>query len=124
RLKRFSSSPLSVDASGSKFPLETSPCISSTHDTVNRKRSLVPRCKRQQGDVPCLLDCAGQASLVRGANAREPARHYLAALGHKPLQQTNIAVRDRVNFLRAELADLLAAEELAASARTTTGTTA
>jgi hypothetical protein len=56
---------------------------------------------------------------VRGANAGEPTGHDLAALGHKPLQQPYVAVRDRVNLLGAELADLLAAEELAASAGTT-----
>ena len=80
---------------------------------------LVPRGKRQQGDIPSLLDRAGQASLVRGANAGEPPGHNLAALGHETLQQANIAVRDRVDLLSAELADLLAAEKLAASTRTT-----
>jgi hypothetical protein len=86
--------------------------------------ALVPRCERQQGDVPGLLDGAGQAALVRGANAGETPGHDLAALGHKALQQTDIAVRDRVNLLGAELADLLAAEELAASAGTAGGTSA
>jgi hypothetical protein len=52
------------------------------------------------------------------------ARHDLAALGHKALQQANVAVRDGVDLLGAELADLLAAEELAAAARTTAGTSA
>jgi len=84
----------------------------------------VPCGKRQQGDVPGLLDGAGQAALVRGANAGEPAGHDLAALGHKPLQQPYVAVRNRVNLLSAELADLLAAEKLAASAGTTGGTSA
>jgi hypothetical protein len=84
----------------------------------------VPRGERQQGDVPSLLDRAGQATLVRGANACEPTRYDFAALCHKPLQQTNIAVRDRVNLLGAELADLLAAEELSASARSTRGPSA
>jgi hypothetical protein len=84
----------------------------------------VPRCKRKQGDIPGLLDGACQAALVRGANAREPTGHNLAALSHKPLQQTNVAVRNRVNFFRAELADFLAAEKLSAAARTTAGTTA
>ena len=74
-------------------------------------------CEGQQGDVAGLLDGAGQAALVRGANAGQAARHNLAALGHKLLQQTHIAVGDRVDLLGAELADLLAAEELAASAR-------
>jgi hypothetical protein len=79
------------------------------------RRILVPCGKRQQGDVPCLLDGAGQAALVRGANAGEPPGHDLAALGHKPLQQPDIAVRDRVNLLGAELAHLLAAEKLSAA---------
>ena len=77
----------------------------------------MPCRKRQQGDVPSLLDGAGQAALVRGADTGEPPRHNLAALGHKALQQTNIAVRNRIDLLGAELADLLAAEKLAASAR-------
>jgi hypothetical protein len=70
----------------------------------------------QQSDVPGLLDGAGQATLVLGANAGEPARHNLASLGYKPLQQTHIAVRDCVNLLGAELANLLAAEEFSAAA--------
>jgi hypothetical protein len=72
----------------------------------------VPCGKRQQGDIPGLLDGAGQAALVRGANAGETPGHDLAALGHKALQQANIAVRNRIDLLGAELADLLAAEEL------------
>ena len=79
------------------------------------------RCERQQRDIPCLLDRLGQAPLVRGANAREPPRHNLAALSHKPLQQANIAIRDCVDLLRTELANLLAAEEFAASAGTAAG---
>jgi hypothetical protein len=81
--------------------------------------SLVASRKRQQGNVPSLLDGAGQAALVRGANPRQTARHDLSAFGHKPLQQTNIAVRDGVNLFRAEFAYLLAAKKLAASAGTT-----
>jgi len=83
---------------------------------MNSNAALVPCGEGQQGDVPGLLDGAGQAALVRGANAREPAGHNLAALSHKPLQQPNIAVRDRVDLLGAELANLLAAEELATTA--------
>jgi len=79
----------------------------------------VPGCKGQQGDVPSLLDGTGQAALVLGAYTCEPTGHDLAALGHKPLQQTNIAVGDRVNLLRAKLADLFAAEKLAATAGST-----
>ena len=74
------------------------------------------RGKRQQRDVPRLLDRAGQAPLVRGAHARQTAGHNLAALGHKTLQQPHIAVGDRIDLLGAELAHLLATEKLAASA--------
>src|ERR1700757_2593238 len=73
------------------------------------------RGKRQQSDIPGLLDGAGQAALVRGANAGEPTGHDLAAFSHKLLQQTDIAVRDRVDLLGTELAYLLAAEEFTAT---------
>jgi hypothetical protein len=78
----------------------------------------VPRGEWQQGDVPGLLDGASETALVRGANAGKPPRNDLSALSHKALQQANIAVRDGVNLLGAELADLLAAEELSAAAGT------
>jgi hypothetical protein len=81
-------------------------------------RILVPRGERQQGYIPSLLDGASETALVRGANTGEPTRNNLSALGHKALQQANIAVRDGVNLLGAELADLLAAEEFSATART------
>ncbi len=80
--------------------------------------------KWQQGDVAGLLDRTGQTALVRGAHAGQAARHNLAALGHKPLQQTNIAVGNGVNLLGAELAHLLATEELAASAGSAAGSPA
>jgi len=82
----------------------------------------VTRCERQQGDIPGLLDGAGQTALVGGTNARETPGNDLAALGHKALQQANIAVGDRIDLLGAELADLFATEELAASARTASRT--
>ena len=78
----------------------------------------MPCGERQQSDIPGLLDGAGQAALVGGANAGQPPRHNLAALGHKPLQQPDIAVGDRVDLLGTELADLLAAKELSARAGT------
>ena len=71
------------------------------------KANLEPRCERQQGDVAGLLDGAGQAALVRGADAGQTARHNLAALGDKALQQANIPVGDRIDLLRAEFANLL-----------------
>jgi hypothetical protein len=82
--------------------------------------------KRKQGDVTRLLDRLAQTPLVPCANARQTARNDLASLGDKLLQQANVTVRDRIDLLRAELADLLAAEELpsarSASARTTRAT--
>ena len=58
---------------------------------------------------------------MRGADTGQAAGHNLAALGNEALQQAHVTVRNRVDLLRAELADLLAPEELAA-ARTATGT--
>ena len=79
--------------------------------------------KRQQRDIPRLLDGLGELALVRGADAREPARRDLAPLRHELLQEANVAIADGVNFFHAEFADFLAAEELAAaaSARTAGG---
>ena len=85
---------------------------------------LVTRGKRQQGDVPGLLNGAGEAALVCCTHAGEPPGHDLAALGNELLQQPHIAVGDRVNLLGAELADLLTAKELAASAGSTAGASA
>jgi hypothetical protein len=82
----------------------------------------VPRRERKQGDIPGLLDGAGQAALVSGANAGEPPGHNLAALGYKLLQEPHVAVGNRIDLLRAELADLLAAKEFAAAARAAAGT--
>jgi hypothetical protein len=79
---------------------------------------LVARCERQQGDIPGLLDGAGEAALVGGTDTRQPAGNDLAAFGYEALQQAHIAIRDGVDLLGAELADLFAAEELAATART------
>jgi hypothetical protein len=76
----------------------------------------VARCERQQGDIPGLLDGASEAALVGGTDTRQPAGNDLAALGYEALQQTDIAIRDGVNLLGAELADLFAAEEFSAAA--------
>jgi hypothetical protein len=84
----------------------------------------VPRGKRQQGDIPGLLDGAGESALMCGANAGEPPGHDLAAFGHKSLQQPYVAVGNRVNLLGTELADLLAAEELSPSAGAAGGSSA
>src|SRR5271156_6689298 len=69
----------------------------------------------EQRNVARLLDRQAQAALVAGADTRQTARNDLAPLSYKTLQQANVAVGDRIDLLRAELADLLAAEELAAA---------
>ena len=61
-----------------------------------------------------LRDCLMASDTLRwcGADAGQTARNDLAALGHEALQQPHIAVADGVDLLGAELADLLAPEEL------------
>src|ERR1700757_1377597 len=49
---------------------------------------------------------------MRRAYARQPPRHDLAALGHELPQQPIVLVVDVFDFLGAELAHLLATEEL------------
>jgi hypothetical protein len=53
------------------------------------------------------------------AHTRQAARNDLAALRDKTLQQADVAVGDGVDLLGAELADLLAPEELAATGAAT-----
>ena len=106
-----------------KSCLDTKPLTPKSNRQLRRSHRaagqlrLVPRRKRQQRNVPRLLDGTGQTALMRSANTGQPPRHNLATLGHKPLQQTDIPVWNGVDLLSAELADLFAAEELAASAR-------
>ena len=76
------------------------------------------RGKRQQSDVPRLLDGARQTPLVRCANTGQSTRNNLSALSHKLLQESDVAIRDGIDLLGAELADLLATEKLAAIAAT------
>ncbi len=83
--------------------------------TQPEREILISRRKRQQGDVPRLLDGARQSALVRGAHTGQTAGDDLAPLGDKLLQQPHIAVVDGVDLLHAELADLLAPEEFASS---------
>ncbi len=87
----------------------------------NREFALEARRKGKQSNVPRLLDRQRKPALMPGANARQTARHNLPALRHKALQQPHIAVTDRIDLLRAELANLLAPEELTSS-RTAAGT--
>jgi hypothetical protein len=66
--------------------------------------------KRQQGDVPRLLDGQGQASLVRCTDSGQSTRNYLAALRHELGKQPDIFVVNSLDFLHAELANFLAAK--------------
>jgi hypothetical protein len=86
--------------------------------------ALVAGCKRQQSDVACLLDGARQPPLMGGADAGEAPGYYLASLGNKLLQQAYIAIVDGIDLLDTELANLLAAKELASAAAGAAGTTA
>src|SRR5581483_2975162 len=67
----------------------------------------------QQCNVARLLDGRAHAALVRRAYAGQAPGDDLAALGHELAQQAHVLVVDGVNLLHAELAHLLAAEELA-----------
>ena len=82
---------------------------------------LVAGRKGQQSDVASLLDGTRQPTLVGGADAGEAARDNLAPLGDKLLQQAHIAIVDSIDLLDTELANLLAAKELAAAAGTAAG---
>jgi len=66
--------------------------------------------KRQQRDVPRLLDGQGQTSLVRRADPGQTPWNDLAALRHELREQPDVLVIDGLNFLNAELANLLAAK--------------
>jgi hypothetical protein len=63
---------------------------------------------------------------MRSADSGQAARHDLAALGHELREQTHVLVVDILDFLDAELADLLAAKILApaftGAARAASGT--
>src|ERR1039457_6369966 len=83
---------------------------------------LLPSPERQQRDVARLLDGIGQTPLVWGAHAGQTARHNLSGFGDKTREQPDVLVVDAVDLLDAELANLLATEELPSAATTTAGT--
>ena len=68
--------------------------------------------ERQQRDVAGFLDCVGQPPLAGSADARDPPRHDLAALGDKRVQHLDVFVVDVVDLLDAEAAYFLAPEIL------------
>src|SRR5260221_13046660 len=71
---------------------------------------------RNQRDLPGALDGRLQLALVHGAGAGDAPRQNLAALGHEGSQQLDVLVVDVVDLVRAELADLAAAEHRTALA--------
>ena len=80
---------------------------------------LEARGEGEQGDVARLLDGQAETALVTGADPGEAAGNDLAALCDEALKETDVAVGDSVDLLCAELADLLAAEELATAGAAT-----
>jgi hypothetical protein len=80
--------------------------------------------KGQQSDISRLLNRPRQTALVRRADAGQPPRRDLPALGYELRQQTHIFIIDRFDLLDAELANFLAPEKLAAAFALTTGTSA
>jgi hypothetical protein len=86
--------------------------------------ALVAGCKRQQRDVARLLDGTREPPLMGGADAGKAPGDYLAPLGDELLQQAHIAIVDSVDLLDTELANLLAAKELASAAAGAAGASA
>src|SRR5579864_1240634 len=80
---------------------------------VNR---LLPRGKRQQGNIACPLNRRRKPALVRRANASQAPWNDLAALRHKLPEQAHVFVVNVVDLFHAELADLLATEKLPSAA--------
>src|SRR5512137_1322923 len=68
----------------------------------------------QQRQLPSPLDGRLELALVHRAHAGDAARQDLRALGHEGQQHLRVLVVDVVDLLRAELADLAAAEHAAA----------
>jgi hypothetical protein len=92
-----------------------------TSMTISWFTALVAGCKGQQSDVASLLNGTRQPTLVSSADAGEAARDNLAPLGDKLLQQAHIAIVDSIDLLDTELANLLAAKELASAAARAAG---
>src|SRR6187549_3049304 len=70
---------------------------------------------RQQCQLPRAHDGDAQSALMLRARAGNPPRQHLAALGDEAAQQLDVLVVDVVDLVRAELADLPAAEKPAAT---------
>src|SRR6478736_10241589 len=65
---------------------------------------------RDQRNLAGALERRLQLALVHCTRARDPAREDLPALRHERAQQLHVLVVDVVDLVRAELADLAAAE--------------
>src|SRR3954453_20485015 len=65
---------------------------------------------RNQRDLTSALERGLQLALVHRAGSRNAARQDLPALRHERAQQLDVLVVDVVDFVRAELAHLAAAE--------------
>src|SRR5579872_2610667 len=66
--------------------------------------------ERDERNLPRALDRGLQLSLMHRARPGDPPRQDLAALGHEGTDQLHVLVVDVVDLVRAELADLAAAE--------------
>src|SRR5215213_11166445 len=66
---------------------------------------------RQQRQLARPHDRDTQPALMLRAGAGNPPRQHLAALGNEAAQQLDVLVVDVVDLVRAELADLAAAEQ-------------
>jgi hypothetical protein len=78
--------------------------------------------KRQQSDVAGALDGHAEPALVTRADAGHAAGKNLAALLHELGKNVGSLVVDQIDLFDAKLADFLFAEELALTARPSSGT--
>src|SRR6266545_1150837 len=84
------------------------PLVTEQNDFQGR---LLVRGEGDQRQMARPLDRLLQEALVPGAGPGDPPRQDLRALGDELLQQLHVLVVDVVDLVRAELADLAAAEE-------------
>src|SRR6185503_2810118 len=78
---------------------------------MTRMGVLLLRDERQQRQVARPLDGVGQHALVARGSTGDPAREDLGVLQDVLLEELDVLVVDVLDAVRAELADLAAAEE-------------
>src|SRR6185503_7857756 len=78
---------------------------------MTRMGVLLLRDERQQRQVARPLDGVGQHALVARGSTGDPARQDLGVLQDVLLEELDVLVVDVLDAVRAELADLAAAEE-------------